>query len=214
MDFDIGSIFLALIVLINPFYAAMAIYLDSTRNQTMPQKVRYAAIAALSIFITILLFSLTGSALLKFLGISLGSFQIAGGILVFIIAINIMNGSGNPAKPSEDDINAELYKSNQTASAVVPLAIPMMIGPAGISTVIIYASSATDFSGVLTIITAGLLIALINFALLIASTRVNIFLGETGVNILSRIMGMLLAAVAVEIFVTGVRTTFNLPLAL
>lgn len=210
MEFDIGTIFLALVVLVNPFYAGMTIYLESTRDQTTAQKVRYAGIAALAVFVIIVFFTLTGSALLKFLGISLGSFQIAGGILVFVIALNLMNGSGNPSKPSESDIPESVRRSRQLASAVVPLAIPMTIGPGGISTVIIYASSSHELSAMLTLIAAGFLVSLLNFAMLVASTRVAAFFGEVGVDILTRIMGILLAAVAVEIFIAGVRTTFKL----
>lgn len=210
LDFDIITIFLALIVLINPFYAAMGVFIVSTRRQSIQQTMRYAATACFSTFIIIAVCAISGSAILKILGISVGAFQMAGGILIFLIAINIMNGDGNPTKPSEEDLPEELVKSKHTASAVVPLAMPLMIGPGGISTTIVYASNSTSFYQILSIILAGLLVSLINFSLLMTSKRINVILGDTGIDIITRIMGMLLAAVAIEIFASGTRAVFHL----
>lgn len=210
MDFDIITIFLALVVLVNPFYAAMAVFLTSTRTQTTKQTIGYAATACTATFFIIATCAISGSGILHILGISVGAFQMAGGILIFLIAANIMNGDGNPTKPSEEDLPDKLVKSKHTASAVVPLAMPLMIGPGGISTTIVYASNATAFSQILAIVLAGFLVSLINFCLLIASKRINILLGETGIDIITRIMGILLAAVAIEVFAAGTKAVFNL----
>ena len=94
------------------------------------------------------------------------------------------------------------------ASAVVPLTIPMVIGPGGISTVIIYAASGHSYFNMLAIITAGLIISIITYLSFMAAGQVSRFLGDTGLNVLNRIMGMLLAAVAVEIFVGGLKSVF------
>ncbi len=196
-------------VLINPF-SALTLFLDSTRGYSMTDKRRFARISSLTVFVTITFFTVAGESLLRALGISIGSFQVAGGVLVFLIAINMMNGDGNPAKPNQENIGIDdsIEGIGSTAAAVVPLAIPMIVGPGGISTVIIYSAQVTNWQQKLAIIIAGLLIAIFCYLALMAAGRLSKLLGDTGLNIISRIMGMLLAAVAIEILVSGIRTIF------
>lgn len=202
MDTELVKIILAFMVLINPF-GALGLFLNITSGHSEKDRQKVAQIACLTVFVGIAFFTLLGESLLKVLGISVGSFQVAGGILVFLIAINMMNGGGNPVKPKENEVEVH---SSLTASAVVPLAIPMMIGPGGISTVIIYSSQVKGVFEVGTILVAGFFISMICYVSLMTAGKISRFLGETGLNILSRIMGMLLAAVAVEILVSGLRT--------
>ena len=196
-------------VLINPF-GALTLFLDSTHGYSLNNRRKVARIACLTIFITISFFTLAGETLLKLLGISIGSFQLAGGILVFLIALNMMNGEGNPVKPDQESFDVDhLQGAPPTmAAAVVPIAIPMMIGPCGISTVIIYSSQVTGILQVSAILIAGLFISLFCYVALMAAGRISRLLGDTGLNIMSRIMGMLLAAVSIEIIVNGLRTLF------
>ena len=209
MDTEIIKIILAFMVLINPF-GALTLFLDSTRGYSLNNRRKVARVACLTIFITISFFTLVGETLLKALGISIGSFQLAGGILVFLIALNMMNGEGNPVKPDQENFDVDhLHGAPPTmAAAVVPIAIPMMIGPGGISTVIIYSSQVTGILQVSAILIAGLFISLFCYLALMAAGRISRLLGDTGLNIMSRIMGMLLAAVAIEIIVNGLRTLF------
>ena len=196
-------------VLINPF-SALTLFLDLTRGYSMRNRRKVARVACLTIFITISFFTVAGETLLKALGISIGSFQLAGGILVFLISLNMMNGEGNPVKPDQDNFDIDyVHDAPPTmASAVVPLAIPMMIGPGGISTVIIYSSQVSGILQLSAIIIAGLLISMFCYLALMAAGRISRLLGDTGLNIMSRIMGMLLAAVSIEIIVSGLRTLF------
>ena len=209
MDTEIIKIILAFVVLINPF-SALTLFLDLTRGYSMIDRRKVARIACLTIFITISFFTVAGEVLLKALGISIGSFQLAGGILVFLIAINMMNGDGNPVKPDQENFDVDHVRDfpPTTAAAVVPLAIPMMIGPGGISTVIIYSSQISGPLQLSLVIVAGLLISIFCYLALMAAGRISRVLGDTGLNIMSRIMGMLLAAVAIEIIVSGLRTLF------
>ena len=209
MDTEIIKIILAFMVLINPF-GALTLFLDSTHGYSLNNRRKVARIACLTIFITISFFTLAGETLLKLLGISIGSFQLAGGILVFLIALNMMNGEGNPVKPDQENFDVDhLQGAPPTmAAAVVPIAIPMMIGPGGISTVIIYSSQVTGILQVSAILIAGLFISLFCYVALMAAGRISRLLGDTGLNIMSRIMGMLLAAVSIEITVNGLRTLF------
>ena len=209
---EIGKLLVALLVLINPF-SALSIYLDLTQNHSTKEKRRIARTAALAVFIVIVVFALSGGILLKVLGISVGSFQVGGGILVLLIAISLMNGNDNPAKPkidpnSEEHYHAQQVRRNEKAIAVVPIAIPITIGPGGISTVIIYSSAAKNYSDIALIIISGFLVSLICYLILIVAGRISKRLGTTGLTILNRIMGMMLAAISVEIIVAGLKSIF------
>ena len=210
MNTEIIKIILAFVVLINPF-SALTLFLNLTHGYSMSNRRKVARIACMTIFLTIGFFTIAGESLLKILGISIGSFQLAGGILVFLIALNMINGEGNPAKPDQDNFDVDPVPHDvppTTAAAVVPLAIPMMIGPGGISTVIIYSSQISGIFRVSLVIIAGLFISIFCYLALMAAGRISRLLGDTGLNIMSRIMGMLLAAVSVEIIVSGLRTLF------
>lgn len=202
---EIIKIFLAFIVLINPS-GALGLFLQVTKGYDGKQSKKVAQIACLSVFITIAIFTILGESLLSALGISLGSFRIAGGILLFLIAINMMSSGNNPVKPKGDEVHVQT--SSLMAVAVVPMAIPMMVGPGGISTVIIYSSHVQGVIGTAIILAIGLVISLFCYVSLMAAGQISRLLGETGLDILSRIMGMLLAAVAVEIFVAGLKMIF------
>ena len=209
---EIGKLLVAFLVLINPF-SALSISLDLTQNHSTKEKRRIARTAALAVFIVIIVFALSGGILLKVLGISVGSFQVGGGILVLLIAISLMNGNDNPAKPkidphSEEHQSAQQVRRNEKAIAVVPIAIPITIGPGGISTVIIYSSAAKNYSDIALIIISGFLVSLICYFILVVAGRISKRLGTTGLTILNRIMGMMLAAISVEIIVAGLKSIF------
>ena len=211
MHFEIGKIILSLMVLVNPF-SALSIFLELTQGYTSRERRRTAQITALSVFIIMTVFIFSGNWILKILSISTGSFQVGGGILVFLIAVSMMNSGSNPAKPKigtqeHDEITVQ-PRPNMNAVAIVPLAMPLIIGPGGISTVIIHASAARHINDLLAILAAGAVISVICYLSLLAAAKVSRWLGETGLTVLNRIMGMLLAAVAVEIVIAGIRSLF------
>lgn len=206
---EIGKLIVAFLVLINPF-SALSLYLDLTHDHSTKERRKIARTAAVAVFAVISVFALTGGMLLKVLGISVGSFQVGGGILVLLIAIAMMNGNDNPAKKNigTEQEAEQLAQRNAKAIAVVPIAIPITIGPGGISTVIIYASAAKSYSDIALIIAAGFLVSAICYGILVVAGRISKRLGATGLTILNRIMGMMLAAVSVEIIVSGLKTIF------
>ncbi|UOP05147.2 MarC family protein [Conchiformibius kuhniae] len=213
LQLEIAKIILALVVLVNPF-SALPIFLDLTHHYSKRERNKVAQAASFSVFVTIAVFALTGNWLLGALGISTGAFRVGGGILVFLIAISMMSSGNNPAKPEigTDDASEITIKPHASpnigAISVVPLAIPMMIGPGGISTVVIYTASAKSYWDVAAIVIAGGVIALLCYVVLFAAAKVSNLLGETGLTVLNRVMGMLLAAVSVEIIVAGLRDLF------
>lgn len=205
MDTEIIKIILALVVLINPS-GALILFLHFTNGYSQTDKRKVAQIACLTVFLTIAFFTLLGQSILTGLGISLGSFRMAGGVLLFLIALSMMSDGKNPVKPQNDEISDA--KPSIAGMAVVPLAIPMMIGPGGISTVIIYSSQVGSFAQKLMIIVAGLLISIFCYVSLMAAERISRLLGDTGLSVINRIMGIILAALAIEIIVVALRTIF------
>lgn len=215
VESQIVQIVLAFLVLINPL-SALPLFLELTHTCSRRERRRVAQMTAASVFVTIVIFTFSGNLLLKVLGISTGSFRVGGGILVFLIAMSMMSKGDNHAKPdltTPDDgsgMPAEKREIRPVLGtiAVVPLAIPMIMGPGGISTVVIYASSVSSYTGLFLITAAGAVVSLISYLSLLAADRISGLFGDTGLAVLNRIMGILLAAVAVEIIVAGLRSLF------
>lgn len=211
MDTEIIKIILAFIVLINPS-AALAMFISFTEGYSQNEKRKVARIACATVFLVIVFFTLFGELLLRGLGISLGSFRVAGGILLFLIALGMMSDGNNPAKTNKDELDTPVDSKKDTSSltgmAVVPLAIPMMVGPGGISTVIIYSSQTSSALQMALIVIAGFLISVFCYLSLMAAGKISRLLGQTGLNVINRVMGIILAALAIEIVVAGLRTIF------
>lgn len=204
MELEVSKIFMALLVLINPL-SAIPIFISLTPHSSQVERKKIAKISAFTIAVVVCLFSLVGEGLLRFLGISIGSFQVAGGLLVMIIALAMMNAQPSATKTTDEERSEAESKAN---IAVVPLAIPLMTGPGAISTVIIYATTAHSWVDVANIMVSGVLVAIVCYGALTMATPISRVLGKTGINIVNRVMGMLLAALSVEIMVDGLYRLF------
>lgn len=204
MELEVSKIFMALLVLINPL-SAIPIFISLTPHSSQVERKKIAKLTSLTIAIVVCLFALVGEGLLRFLGISIGSFQVAGGLLVLMIALAMMNAQPTPTKTTDEERSEAESKAN---IAVVPLAIPLMSGPGAISTVIIYATTAHSWVDVVKIIVSGLMVAVVCYVALAMATPISRVLGKTGINIVNRVMGMLLAALSVEIMVDGLFRLF------
>ncbi|BEV70676.1 MULTISPECIES: MarC family protein [unclassified Paludibacterium] len=204
MELEVSKIFMALLVLINPL-SAVPIFIGLTPHSSQAERKKIAKLASITIAAVVCLFSLVGQGLLSFLGISIGSFQVAGGLLVLMIALAMMNAQETPTKTTDEERSEAESKAN---IAVVPLAIPLMSGPGAISTVIIYATTAHTWIDVAKIIVSGLMVAVVCYGALNMATPISRVLGKTGINIVNRVMGMLLAALSVEIMVDGLYRLF------
>jgi multiple antibiotic resistance protein len=185
--------FLALIVIVNPV-GAVPLFVSMTEQHTRDEKQRIARVASI-------LAAVGGQPLLAFFGITIASFKVGGAILILLLAISMMHATPTGEKQTPEEAREAADKES---IAVVPLAIPLLAGPGAISTTIIYATGRSSLSHIAVIIACCLLVALTTWLALRAATPVSQWLGKTGVNIAIRIMGLLLAAVAVEIFTSGI----------
>jgi multiple antibiotic resistance protein len=199
------SAFVSMFVVVDPFGTA-AVFLALTQKMTAAMQ-RKIAVKAVSIALLILLgFSLLGEPLLEHMGISLPAFRVAGGLLLFVTAFRMIMGYHDP-----DQLNSEKtsYK-DLSAIAVFPLAIPMLSGPGTITAMVMFSTAARtplDYAGV---VAATILVQAIALACLIGAGALSRFLGPTGYGIITRVMGILLAALSVQFISDGLHGLFHL----
>ena len=192
--------FLALLVIVNPV-GAVPLFVSMTEQHTVDEKRRIARAASAAVAVVLVLAAIAGQPLLAFFGITIASFKVGGAILILLLAISMMHATPTGEKQTPEEAREA---EDKESIAVVPLAIPLLSGPGAISTTIIYSTGRSSLSHILLIIACCLLVSLVTWVALRAATPVSLWLGKTGVNIAIRIMGLLLAAVAVEIFTSGI----------
>lgn len=194
--------FVTLLALINPA-GAIPLFLSLTASQSPVQVKRTVKTASIATAVVIAIAALFGEILLRILGISIASLQVGGGILLFGIALKMFNAElgGARSTPEEADEAAE-----RNSIAVVPLTIPMLAGPGTVSTVIIYAERAREWWEVAALLAIGAVIGAVVWFTLNLAGPISRLAGKTGINIMTRVMGLLLAALAVEFIAVGVRT--------
>src|SRR5512136_2792705 len=190
------KIFTALLAILNPL-GAIPMFLTLTGRSTLEERMKTARTIGLSVGTVLAVTAVAGEALLSFFGISVASFQVGGSILLLLMAIGMMYGKRKEGERADSATDME-------SIAVVPLSVPLLAGPGSISTVIIYANLSSSWLHKGLIIACVLLAALITWLILRAATRLGSFIGVLGLNIASRLMGLLLAAIAVEFFTRGI----------
>ena len=194
--------FITLLVTIDP-PGLVPIFLGLTQGMTQAQRRSTAIAASVISFIILIAFALFGGAILSGLGISLGAFQIAGGILLFAIAFEMI--FAKRAERKEKTAKTAVTKDHIHNIAAFPLALPMIAGPGAISATILMANKNPGFLG--TIVSAFVIVC---YGFMMAAHPIDKLLGETGRSILTRLFGVILAALAVQFMVNGIITLFNL----
>ena len=155
--------------------------------------------------------ALLGLQILSFFGISLASFQVGGGMLLLGSALAMLNAQPAEARATAGEMtDAESRSSGGASIAVVPLAIPLLTGPATMSTVVIYADKARSLLQLGALVGYGLVIALVTALCLRLAGPIGRALGQTGINVMTRLMGLILAALAVEVMADGLQSLFPL----
>ncbi|MEM5388036.1 MarC family protein [Paraburkholderia phymatum] len=198
---DILKSFISLLALINPV-GAIPFFLSLTSQQSAAEQRRTIRIASISVFCVIAVTTLLGQQIISFFGISVGSLEVGGGIIMLLMSINMLNAQiGNARSTPEERHEAEL-KDNV---AVVPLAIPLLTGPGSISTVIVYSASFHHWYDRVSLIVIGAVIAALCFGSLSLAEPIARWVGRTGINIGTRLMGLMLSALAVEFIVDGLK---------
>lgn len=195
--------FVTLLVVIDPLGLA-PIFAALTQGFPEKQK-RESAIRGTALGAVILIvFALVGNALLGALGIGLPAFRIAGGILLFLLSLDMI--FARPSGMRSSTVSEQEEKSYQQDISVFPLAIPLVAGPGGITTVLLYTSGGGTEQVALFMVVLFVVLLLTLCSLLLAPRIMRLF-GETGANVLSRVLGVLLAALAVQFVLDGIHTS-------
>jgi multiple antibiotic resistance protein len=203
---DLLKPLIALLAIVNPV-GVVPFFIHFTQGFTSEQRRRTIRVAAFTAFLVIALSALAGLKIIEFFGISLASFQVGGGTLLLISALSMLNAQ--PAESKPNDVTEGQEKLDAGASiAVVPLTIPLLTGPATISTMVIYAEKTRRLWELGVLVGYGIVIGLITYLVFSASGRIAKVLGRTGINVMTRLMGLILAAMAVELLADGLVKLF------
>ncbi len=203
---DIYKPLVALLAIVNPI-GVIPFFIHFTQGFNREQRQRTIRISAFTAFLVISVSALAGLQIIEFFGITLASFQVGGGMLLLISALQMLNAK--QAESSAEDLTDANSKIDAGSSiAVVPLTIPLLTGPATISTMVIYAEKARHWWEVLVLVGYGVVIGLSVWVAFSLSGRIARVLGKTGINVMTRLMGLILAALGVEIMADGLLKLF------
>ncbi len=194
----IFTIFLAVFIVVDPF-GIVPVFISLTGSFSAAKRRATVLKASIVAFVVLCVFIFTGSAILRFLGIQPGSFFIAGGILMFIVSIDLLLGRQGRTKTSGDEGDEE-----REDVSIFPLAIPMLAGPGAITTVLLYVSEDSMPGFILPALVGSVALALAFAALtmLLSSFFLRV-LGRTGVSVIERIMGIVLTGLSVQFVYDG-----------
>jgi len=201
-----------LIAIVNPL-AIVPFFMHYTQGFSRTQSRETIRVASFSVLCVISICAVFGLAVLGFFGISLASFQVGGGLLMLTSALSMINARTAEAAAHDDDVQAiddttKPAEPSRHSVAVVPLTIPLLTGPATMSTVVIYAEQAESFWQHAALIGYGIIIAGLTFACFSAASGISRILGQTGINVMTRLMGLILAALSVEVIAKGLVQLF------
>ena len=202
VDQIIGYSFVALFVIIDPIGTA-ALFVGLTRGLTEPASRRVAVRAVLIAGILLLFFAFAGNALLSSLDIGLPAFRIAGGVLLFLVAIDMVFARPSGGRDLTAQESEEVDPSQDIS--VFPLAIPLIAGPGALTTMVLLMGRAgSDLLARCAVVLVMIAVLAITLAFLVMAPRIVRLLGTTGVNVVGRVLGVLLAAVATQLVLDGV----------
>jgi multiple antibiotic resistance protein len=194
----------SMIAITNPA-GSLAVFLGMTSDKSVAEQKQIAAVATLTIIIVLVVITWVGIPVLKMFGISLPAFEITGGLILLIRGLTMLNAKETPTSQTA----AEIQKGSVRESiGVVPLAIPIIAGPGAMTTVIIYAQHFQSFFYKIFISVGVVLVALIVGVTLYFAASFSKMLGPTGIKIVTRIMGLILAAIAMSMMTTGIKEVF------
>jgi multiple antibiotic resistance protein len=180
--------------------AAIPSFLVMTADDNDSKRRRMARQSAWTCFLVLSLFSLAGSLIFKLFSITLPAFKIAGGIILFLVAIDMLQARRSGTQEVTEE---RLEGAEKDEIGVTPMGIPMLAGPGAISTVMVLMGQSRNWWQVIPVFAAIAITALVSYFVLAAANRVRRFLGEIGIRIMMRLMGLVLTALAVQFVING-----------
>jgi multiple antibiotic resistance protein len=191
-------------VIVDPI-GSVGIFLAVTNGFSKIKKEKAARFAGITVAAVLVVAALMGQAILDLFGIRLAAFSVAGGILFLILAVEMIRGEGV----------SQFHKLNERseqlpAAAIVPLGVPLMAGPGAISTVILASPGSANWFETAILISSIAVLGLVTWLCFSYAQHIGKLIGDIGIQLISRIMGLILAALAVEYMVKGIQILFNL----
>ncbi len=182
-------------------------YLALTAKRPPADTRKVAGRACAYSFLILAVFALAGRFIIAFFGISLAAFQIAGGCILFRISIDMIHGRGHFNRL---DTSSSLKAEEYVDIALAPLAVPLMAGPGSITTVLVLTSRGTNLVESLSILAAAVIILEVTYLCFIYADRILALIKESSLRLLTRIMGLILTALAVQFIIQGLKSAFPL----
>jgi len=199
-----------LFAITNPV-GAVPVFLSVTHDLSWSERREIATKTALTVVITLVTFALIGEWIFKFFGSSVDAFAIAGGILLFKMAMEMLSGKLSTVKISKEEteeFSEEVVTLEEVA--IIPLAIPLISGPGAITTVMLYMAKSGHVSEKATVITSIVAIGLTVWLILCSSNRIQKKLGRVGIKVMTRMMGLILTSMAVQMIINGIKGAFGI----
>jgi multiple antibiotic resistance protein len=197
--------FPSLFSIVDPL-AAVPIFLALTGNSDPASQRRTAIRAAVTAAVLMWLFAMLGTQVFRFFGITIPAFKVAGGVLLFTMALEMMRAKHSAARSTAEEESEAQQKEDV---GLIPLGVPLLSGPGAIATVMMWSSRAHHYDQKIALFTSiGLLAIVILLTLLFAPRLARLF-GKTGINIVTRIMGLILAATAAQFVIDGWREAMS-----
>jgi multiple antibiotic resistance protein len=190
-----------LITIVNPV-GAIGPFLAMTTNDSVEKRRRIALKSSVVCLAVLVGCAVSGSFIFEFFGFTIHALKIAGGLLLSLMAIDMLNARQSRIKATDEE---ELEGAQKDDVAVFPLGIPLLAGPGAIASVILLVDRARTTSHMLQTYIAILITVAATYILLRQANRISKVLGQTGVNILSRLEGLVLAAIAMQFIIDGLR---------
>jgi len=202
---ELVLIFTSVLFIVDPF-AVIPTFLAMTMRDSPEQRRLLARRGAWTCAITLIAFALGGSLIFKIFGITIGAFKIAGGVLIGLNALDMVQARRSSQRETAVETAEGIQKDD---IGIMPLGVPMLAGPGAISTVMVLALGAKSTAATVTVYVSILLTALITYVVLSAASIVERRLGQTGMRILTRLMGLVLSAIAVQFIIDGIKLSFR-----
>ena len=202
---ELVLIFTSILFIVDPF-AVIPTFLAMTVRDSPAQRKVLARRGAWTCAITLILFAAGGSLIFKIFGITIGAFKIAGGVLIGLNALDMVQARRSQQRETPVETAEGIQKDD---IGIMPLGVPMLAGPGAISTVMVLALGAKSSAATITVYVSILLTAVITYVVLAAASMVERRLGQTGMRILTRLMGLVLAAIAVQFIIDGIKLSFR-----
>jgi multiple antibiotic resistance protein len=197
--------FTSILFIVDPL-AAVPAYLVITQDESSAQRRKTAFLACVGMAVILLVFTAAGKYIFELFGITLSAFRIAGGLILWLVALDMLRAQRSTQEGREELVEGQAKEE----VALTPLAIPILAGPGAISTAMVLATQAKTFADITAVYGSILLTAVISYVTLRIGGRALAVLGQTGIRVMTRIMGLLLAAIATQFILTGVSEGLHL----